>query len=76
MEASRLSAVLFVMSHRWMNGKWVLHDVMGTTGAWSEKDRLDPAETLILLTKVTEALRRRARVVADTDLPEGAGDKW
>jgi hypothetical protein len=74
MEASSLWAVLFALSHRWMNGQRVLDDAMETIGAWSEKDRLDPAEPLIFLTKVTEALRRRARVVADTDLPEGASN--
>ena len=48
----------------------------GRTSACSEKDRIEPAETLILLAGVTEALRRRARVVADADLPEGASNKW
>jgi hypothetical protein len=39
------------------------------------KNRMDPAETLILLAEMTEALRRCARVVADADAPEDTSDK-
>jgi hypothetical protein len=73
-EASRLLPGLFAVRRIWMNVYGMTS--WGTANACSGIRRMDPVESLILRTEVTEALRGRARVVADADAPENACDDW
>jgi hypothetical protein len=53
----------------------VPNDALGNERFMLGKNRMNPAEILILLKEMTEALRRSARVVADADPPEHTGNQ-